>query len=91
VGCLLALFALVTPRFVIVILWLFTSYLARAFESFIWPFIGFIFLPTTTLAYAVAQNELDGVRGWGLVLVILGVLIDLGLLGRGARARRSRE
>jgi hypothetical protein len=91
VGCLLALFALVTPRFVIVVLWLFTSYLARAFESFIWPFIGFLFLPTTTLAYAVAQNELDGVRGWGLVLVILGVLIDLGLLGRGARARRSRE
>jgi hypothetical protein len=88
---LLALFALVTPRFVIVVLWLFTSYLARAFESFIWPFIGFLFLPTTTLAYAVAQNELDGVRGWGLVLVILGVLIDLGLLGRGARARRSRE
>jgi hypothetical protein len=90
-GCLLVLLALVTPRFVLVVLWLFTSYLARAFESFLWPLLGFIFLPTTTLAYAVAQNEFDGVRGWGLFLVILGVVIDLGLLGRGARSRRSRD
>jgi hypothetical protein len=49
-------------------------------------YLGFFFLPTTTMGYAVAQNEFHGVEGWGLVVVILGVMIDFGLLGGGGRA-----
>jgi hypothetical protein len=86
VGCLLALFALITPRLIMVVLWIFTDYLSRAFESFFWPFPGFLFLPTTTMAYAVAQNAFDGVQGWGLALVILGVVLDFGLVGGSGRA-----
>jgi hypothetical protein len=87
-GCLIALFGLITPRVVMVILWLFTNYLSRAFDSFIWPLLGFIFLPTTTLAYAVAQNSFKGLKGVGLLIFVLGILIDFGLLGGGARSRR---
>jgi hypothetical protein len=87
-GCLIALLGLLTPRVVMVLLWLFTNYLSRAFDTFIWPLLGFIFLPTTTLAYAVAQNSFDGLKGFGLVIFVLGVLIDFGLLGGGARSRR---
>ena len=87
-GCLIALLGLITPRVVMVVLWLFTNYLSRAFETFIWPLLGFIFLPTTTLAYAVAQNEFRGLRGIGLVIFVLGILIDFGLLGGGAKSRR---
>jgi hypothetical protein len=90
VGCLLAILALITPRFVLVIMWLFTDYLARAYDSFIWPTLGFFLLPATTIMYAIAENEFDGVRGWGLVLVILGVLVDIGVLGGGAQSRRNR-
>ena len=90
-GCLLALFALATPRFVIVLLWLFSDYLARAYHSWFWPTLGFVFLPTTTLGYALAVNAFDGVRGWGLVAVIVGVVIDFGLIGNGARGRRRRS
>lgn len=89
-GCLVGILSLITPRFLMVVLWLFTDYLSRAFGSFVWPFLGFFFLPTTTMAYAVAQNAFDGVRGFGLVIVILGVLLDLGFLGGGARGRRRR-
>jgi hypothetical protein len=89
-GCLIALLGLITPRVVMVLMWLFTNYLSRAFESFVWPLLGFIFLPTTTLAYAVAQNEFNGLKGLGLLLFVLGVLIDFGLLGGGARSRRRR-
>ncbi len=85
-GCLMVLLALVTPRFIMVMLWLFTDYLSRAFESFFWPFVGFFFLPTTTMAYAVAKNAFDGVKGWGLVVLILGIMVDFGLLGGGGRA-----
>ena len=82
-GCLLALLVLAIPRTVMVVLWLFTDYLATAYGTWVWPLLGFFFLPTTTLAYAVAQNRYDGVRGIGLVLVVLGVLLDLGALGGG--------
>jgi hypothetical protein len=88
VGCLLALVALITPRFVIVVLWLFSDYMTRAFDSWLWPTIGFVFLPMTTLAYAVAQNEFNGFGGIGLVILLIGFAIDVGLLGGGARSRR---
>ena len=90
-GCLLALLGLITPRFVMVVLWLFTDYLSRAFHTFVWPLLGFVFLPTTTLAYAVAKNSLGGFHGWGLVVLVLGVLVDFGLLGGGARGRGARR
>ena len=90
-GCLVVLLALMTPRLVMVVLWVFTDYLSRAFEGFLWPLIGFFLLPTTTMAYAVAENEFDGVRGWGLAIVILGVLIDFGLIGSGRSIGRRRR
>jgi hypothetical protein len=90
-GCLVAILALITPRFVMVVLWVFTDYLSRAFGTWLWPTLGFFFLPTTTLAYAVAQNEFNGVRGGGLALVIVGVALDLGLVGGGASSRRRRR
>jgi hypothetical protein len=85
VGCLIGLFVLFLPRVIMVFLWLFSDYLSTAFGTWVWPLIGFFVLPTTTLAYAVAQNRYDGVEGFGLVLLILGVLVDLGALGGGGR------
>ena len=89
-GCLAAVLGLITPRFVLVVLWLFTNYLSRAFHNFLWPMLGFFFLPTTTLAYAVASNEFHGLQGWGLLVFVVGVLVDFGLLGGGSKARRRR-
>jgi hypothetical protein len=75
------LFGLLTPRFIMVLLWLFGDYLSRAYDGWLLPLLGFFLLPTTTLCYAIAQNSMDGVRGLGLVLVILGLLFDLGIIG----------
>jgi hypothetical protein len=89
--CLAAVVALITPRFVMAILWLFTDYLNRAFGDFIWPFLGFLFLPTTTIGFALAQNEFDGVSGWGLFFVLLGFSLDVGLWGGSGRGWGSRR
>ncbi len=84
-GCFVVLLALLTPRFVMFLLWMFGDYLTIAFSSGWWALLGFVFLPTTTIAYAVAQNEFDGASGWGLVVLILGVALDLGLVGGSGR------
>lgn len=87
--CLLVLLAFFTPRIVLFILWLFTSYLSRAYDGFILPTLGFFFLPATTLAYAIAQNEFGGLNGIGLIVLLIGLAVDVGLLGGGARQRRA--
>ena len=69
-----------------VVLWIFTSYLSQAYEGWVLPLVGFFVAPTTTLAYAVAQNETNGVKGWTVVLVVVAVLIDLGSIGKGRGA-----
>lgn len=83
---LLVAFAL-TPRVALIFMWLFTDRISAAFESILLPVIGWIFLPWTTFAYALLQaGGLDGVE---TVILIIAVLADLGLLGRGARQRRA--
>ena len=89
-GCLAAVLVLATPRFVMVVLWIFTNYLSRAYDGWVLPLLGFFLLPTTTLAYAIAENETRGLEGWGLVLVIVAVLLDLGVWG-GGRGAFSRD
>ena len=92
-GCLFAVMALITPRFVVFVLWLFTHYLATAYGSWFWPTLGFFVAPTTTLAYAVARNDLSTATGSitaaGTLVIVVGVLIDIGLIGGGARGRRT--
>ena len=87
--CVLILLAFFTPRIVLFVLFLFTHYLARAFDGFVLPFIGFLFLPATTLAYAIAQNELGGLNGLGIIVVLIGLAVDIGLIGGGASRRRG--
>ena len=94
-GCLIFVLGLLTPRVVLFIMWIFTDYLSRAYGSWFWPTLGFFFLPTTTIAYAIAQNEFTtvtgGIEAMGIVLIVFGIVIDLGLLGGSGRgvARRA--
>jgi hypothetical protein len=88
--CLIAILALFTPRLAIILVVIFSDYLGQAYQTVIWPLLGFIFMPTTTLAYAWAINSHGSVSGPWLVVVVLAVLIDLGLLGTGARSGRRK-
>jgi hypothetical protein len=84
VGCL----ALMAPRFAIVLVVLLGDYIGRAFENLLWPFLGFLFMPLTTLAYAWAINSSGSVAGVQLVVVVIAILIDLGLIGGSAASRQ---
>ncbi len=89
--CLIGCLALLTPRLAILLVFFFTNYIGRAYETALWPLLGFVFMPLTTLAYAWAVNTNTTVTGIYLVVVVIAVLIDLGLVGTSASARRSRR
>jgi hypothetical protein len=87
-GCLLALLAALSPRLALVLVWIFTNLVDRAFEGFLLPLLGLIFLPLTTLVYVLAYRPVVGVTGWGWFFVFLAVLFDLGSYGGGVFSRR---
>ncbi len=88
--CLIGCLALFMPRLAIFLVWLFSDYLDTAYQTLIWPVLGFLFMPLTTLAYAWAWHQGNGsISGIGLVVVVLAVLIDLGLIGTSESSRRS--
>jgi hypothetical protein len=69
-------------------LWLFTTYLQRAYHGLLIPLIGFFFLPITTLAYAWMVNNHQAMQGGNLIILIIAVVIDLGGLSGGEYHRR---
>jgi hypothetical protein len=89
VGCLFAILGGLFPRIALVLLWIFTNDVDRAYDSFILPLLGLIFLPLTTLVYAVAWSPVGGVEGIEWLFVALAFVLDLGAYGGGARARRD--
>ncbi len=88
--CLIAILALSFPRFAIILVVIFSDYLGAAYQTLIWPLLGFLFMPVTTLAYAWTINTNGSVSGIYLVVVVLAVLVDLGILGGGASNRQVR-
>lgn len=88
-GCLFAILGGLFPRVALVLLWIFTNDVDRAYDSFILPLLGLIFLPLTTLVYAVAWSPVGGVEGIEWLFVALAFVLDLGAYGGGARARRD--
>jgi hypothetical protein len=87
VGCLLALFAWISPRFVLALLYVFTNRLTIAFTSGWEGLLGFFVVPYATLFYALVYSPGIGVHGFGWVLVAVGFFLDLSSLDAGRRAR----
>ena len=58
--CLFVILTFTTPRLLIVLLWLFTSWFRGMFPIALWPVLGFIFLPTTLLWYTAVEHWFGG-------------------------------
>lgn len=87
-ACLLVILVLVFPRVALVLLFLTSTYLERAYHGLILPVLGFIFVPLTTLAYAWMVNSHQPIQGINLLILFIAVVIDLGGLGGGEYHRR---
>ena len=89
--CLLLFVVLLFPRIALVLMWLSSTYLPRAYHGgLLIPLIGFIFMPLTTIVYAWELNSGMPTTGVNLLWLLIAVVIDLGGLGGGAH-RQSRK
>lgn len=79
-ACIILLLVALGPEFALAYLF-FTGVLSKAFDNWIWPLLGFIFFPWTTLALTwVSLNVGLGSHWdfWVWVLVIVALLFDIG-------------
>src|SRR6478735_8441013 len=90
-GCIFVLISVFSPRLAVVLMWIFTPWVDRAFGPVIWPILGIIFLPLTTLLYVILWNTGGrGVTGWEWIFVVLAVFVDVASHGASARQRPGR-
>jgi len=88
--CLFVFILLLFPRVALVLMGLFTNLLSRAYHGLLIPLIGFIFLPITTIVYALMVDYHVPIAGVNLVILIVAVLLDVGSHGGGADYYRRR-
>ena len=71
--CLFAILAVSFPRVGLLCLWLFTPLVNAAFNNnWLWPLLGLVFLPFTTLMFALVVGPLGPTNFWGWLMVISG-------------------
>lgn len=89
--CLFVMFAAFAPRLLLVFMWIARpNLMGQAFDTFIIPLLGFIFLPFTTLMWVLLWAGSGGsVTGFDWVWIGIAVLLDLGHYAGGAANRRG--
>jgi hypothetical protein len=88
--CLLVIVVAAFPRVVLVLMFLLSNYLQRAYHGLLIPLLGFFFLPLTTIAYAWMVNSHMPLEGINVLILLVAVIVDVGGLGGGEYHRRQR-
>lgn len=88
-GCFVLLIGAFAPRLALVLMALFNNEITRAFDgSWVIPFVGWIFLPYTTLVYVLVHWWQGEVVGFTWFFVALAFLSDIASYF-GSYSRRS--
>ncbi|MGN6366804.1 MAG: hypothetical protein ACTHN5_00805 [Phycisphaerae bacterium] len=88
--CLFAVIGAIWPRIALVFLYFFTVIPHQVFKTTLWPLLGFLFVPTTTLAYELCLFYIGPVENiWCLLIILLAFLHDLTQLGVARRPARK--
>ena len=87
--CMLTALLMAGPRLAVIVWWLVnTSYVNNAFNNLIWPILGIIFAPWTTLAYIIFYPS--GITGLDWLWMGIAILVDLGSYAGGGWGNRDR-
>jgi len=83
----LLLFVMVFPRVALVLLYMSSHVIQRAYEGLLVPALGLIFLPATTTAYAWIVNMHQPLSGSYLAALVIALLIDAGAWSEATRPK----
>lgn len=84
--CFITVLFFFGPRLTFLVYWLFRPVLVNAiFNTWIWPLLGLIFLPWTTLMYVFVAPA--GVVGFDWLWLGLAVLVDITAYSGGVHNR----
>ena len=87
--CLLTVLLFLGPRFAAIVWWLIDPVRWNLlFDTIVIPILGIIFLPWTTLMYAIVAPGGFSVFEW--ILLGLAIVIDLGSYAGGGYGNRGR-
>ena len=89
-GCFIVLLGSAFPRLALIITWIFTDRVDIAFDGWLLPLAGLIFLPYTTFFYVLAYAPIAGVTGIGWFFVVLGFLLDISSYANSGRVGKQR-
>ena len=77
------------PRFAFLIYWLVRPLVVDAvFKTWIWPLLGLIFLPWTTLMWVIVYGA-NGIVGWDWLWIGLAVAADIASYTSGVYKRKT--
>ena len=89
---MMAIFGAILPRFILLVGWSNDpTYWESLFGSSLWLLGGFLFLPWTTLAWAVCYAPIRGVTGFGWFVVGIAFVADIMTYVSGHEARQQRR
>ena len=77
------------PRLAFLIYWLIRPvYINAVFQTWIWPLLGLIFLPWTTLMWVIVYGA-NGIVGFDWLWIGLSLVADIATYSSGAYKRKS--
>ncbi len=91
--CLFAVFAGFFPRVADLLLWIArpTQFMAPFNGNFLWPILGIIFLPFTTLFYVISLDTWHRATGWDWLWIGMAIFFDItSLAGHYAKYREQK-
>jgi hypothetical protein len=89
--CFFLVLVFLGPRFAFLIYWLIPAgrlHVNLAFNTWIWPLLGLIFLPWTTLMWVIVYGA-NGIVGFDWVWIGLALVADIVTYTSGAYKRKS--
>jgi hypothetical protein len=90
-GCFWCVLGFFCPRLALIGIAIFTDWISAVWTNgFMWPILGWFFLPCTTLAYMTAHLN-GGLSGGWIVLLVVAVFIDLGSHGSASSSVKKSD
>lgn len=91
-NCLIVLVSILFPRLSMIVIAIITNWFSEAYETVMWPIIGWFLMPFTTLAYmATMLNNNHEISGSWFFLICAAVFLDISFASSSSSSPDDKE